>query len=60
MQYASLFWGEPAEGGRERASLTLSDPNCPARLEAVFSVSKSASFEARGIVNGVLCRSTLC
>ena len=55
--YASLFWGPPdvgggdagggVGGGRARASLTLSDPSCPARLEAVFSVSKSASFEAR-------------
>lgn len=53
--YASLFWGSPEDGGRERAALTLSDPTCPARLEAVFSVSKSASFEPRGIVNGVLC-----
>ena len=53
--YASLFWGAPEEGGRNRAALTLSDPTCPSRLEAVFSVSKSASFEARGIVNGVLC-----
>ena len=55
--YASLFWGSQQDGGFERAALTLSDPDSPARLEVVFSVSTSASLEARGIVNGVLCSS---
>ena len=42
-------------GGQERSSLVLSDAKGPARIEAVFAVSKTATFEARGIVNGVLC-----
>jgi hypothetical protein len=68
--YASLFWGPPdvgggdagggVGGGRARASLTLSDPSCPARLEAVFSVSKSASFEARVCVISLSLKHTLC
>eukprot|EP00961_Rhodomonas_salina_P253099 3420533-Rhodomonas_salina.3 len=66
-QYASLFWGDPARGGRESISFLLADQttasakdkaaagSSPARLEVMLSVSASATLEARGLVNGVQC-----